>query len=101
MSCGVAVVYGSDPTLLWLWHRLAATAPNGLLAWELPYALDSALKRQKDHKKISLKSFSQYLYPIFLSSEESAHFFGAMTTIILKRWLTSDLRYSFKDEMNK
>ena len=27
-----------DPALLWLWRRLAATAPIRLLAWELPYA---------------------------------------------------------------
>ena len=27
-----------DPALLWLWHRLAAAAPTGPLAWELPYA---------------------------------------------------------------
>ena len=25
-----------DPTLLWLWHRLAATAPIRPLAWEPP-----------------------------------------------------------------
>ena len=25
-----------DPTLLWLWHRLAATTPIGPLAWEPP-----------------------------------------------------------------
>ena len=29
---------GLDPTLLWLWHRLAATAPIRPLAWEPPYA---------------------------------------------------------------
>ena len=29
---------GSDPVLLWLWHRLAAAAQIGPLAWELPYA---------------------------------------------------------------
>ena len=27
-----------DPALLWLWCRLAAEAPIGPLAWELPYA---------------------------------------------------------------
>ena len=36
-----------DLVLLWLWCRLAATAPNGPQAWEPPYALGAALKRQK------------------------------------------------------
>ena len=36
---------GSDLALLWLWHRLAATALIQLLAWELPYAMGIALKR--------------------------------------------------------
>ena len=39
-----------DPALLWLWCRLAATAPNRPLAWELPYAPGAALKRQKKKK---------------------------------------------------
>ena len=42
---------GSDPVLLWLWHRLAAVAPIHPLAWELPYAMGVALKRQKRKKK--------------------------------------------------
>ena len=36
--------------LLWLWCRLAAAALIRPLAWELPYAMSGALKRQK--KKI-------------------------------------------------
>ena len=36
-----------DPPLLWLWYRLAATAPFGPLAWELPYAMGVALKKKK------------------------------------------------------
>ena len=47
----VAVVLGhrcgSDLALLWLWRRLAATAPIGPLAWESPYTAVSALKRPK------------------------------------------------------
>ena len=31
-SCGVGHRHGSDPALLWLWCRLAATAPMGPLA---------------------------------------------------------------------
>ena len=33
----------SDLTLLWLWCRLAAVALMQLLAWEPPYAVDTAL----------------------------------------------------------
>ena len=45
-----------DPALLWLWHTLAAVALIGPLAWEPPYALGVALKRQKDQKKKKEKS---------------------------------------------
>ena len=48
MSCGVGLRCGLDPELLWLWHRPALIRP---LAWELPYAVDEALKRQKKKKK--------------------------------------------------
>ena len=51
MSCGVGRRCGSDSVLLWLWHRPAATAPVGPLAWEPPHATDAALKRQKKKKK--------------------------------------------------
>ena len=34
-----------DPTLLWLWYRLAAVAQIQPLAWELPYAAGAALKK--------------------------------------------------------
>ena len=37
-----------DPVLLWLWCRLAATAPTGPPAWEPTYASGAALKRQKE-----------------------------------------------------
>ena len=44
MSCGVGHRHGSNPVLLWLWHRPTATAPIQPLAWEPPYAVDEALK---------------------------------------------------------
>ena len=49
MSYGVGHRRSSDPALLslWLWRRPAATAPIQPLAWEPPYALCAALKRQK------------------------------------------------------
>ena len=54
MSCGVGRRRGSDPALLWLWHRLVATALIRPLAWEPPYAAAAAqemAKRQKKGKK--------------------------------------------------
>ena len=51
MNCGVDHRCGSDLVLLWLWCMLAAAALIRPLAWELPYALSAALKRQKDPKK--------------------------------------------------
>ena len=51
MSCGVGRRLASDPKLLWVWHRLAATAPIRRLAWEPPYVTGVALKRQKTKKK--------------------------------------------------
>ena len=47
MSCGVGCRHDSDPTLLWLWCRSAATAPIGPLAWEPPYAVGVAQKMAK------------------------------------------------------
>ena len=47
MSCGVGRRRGSDPTLLWPWHRPAATAPIQPLAWESPYAAGVALEDAK------------------------------------------------------
>ena len=42
-----------DLVVLWLQHRLAATAPFRPLAWEPPYAAGAVLKRpkKKDQEK--------------------------------------------------
>ena len=45
MSCGISCRLGSDPVLLWLWHRPAA------VAWELAYAAGAVLKSKKKKKK--------------------------------------------------
>ena len=45
-SCGVVHRRGSDPTLLWLWRRLAAAALIPPLAWEPQYATGAALKKE-------------------------------------------------------
>ena len=45
----------SDPRLLWLWCRPAATAPIRPLAWEPPYATGAALEKAKIKIKIKYK----------------------------------------------
>ena len=60
---------GSDPALLWLWHRLAATAPIRPLAWEPPYVSGAALEKTKK-KKIY---FRQILLPQMVKLEEKSH----------------------------
>ena len=47
VSCGVGRRRGSDPALLWLWRRPAATAPIQPPAWALPYVASAALKKNK------------------------------------------------------
>ena len=54
-SCGVDGRCGSDPVLLWLWRRPAATALIPPLAWEPPYAVGSS-PRKKTKKKKELNS---------------------------------------------
>ena len=58
MSCGVGCRRGSDPMLLWLWHRSAATAPIGPLAWEPPCAAEVAQEMAKRQNK----KFGQHIF---------------------------------------
>ena len=51
ISCGVGCRRGWDPALLWLWRRLAATAPVRPLAWEPPYAMGVAPKNSKKKRR--------------------------------------------------
>ena len=50
MSCGAGRRRGLDLALLWLWYRAAATAQIRPLAWEPPYAMGAALKKDKGKK---------------------------------------------------
>ena len=47
MNCGVGHRRSWDPVLLWLCHRPAAIALIEPLAWALPYAAGTALKKKK------------------------------------------------------
>ena len=51
MSCGVGCRCGSDHVLLWLWHKLVATAPIRPLAWEPPYVTGAAQEMAKKQNK--------------------------------------------------
>ena len=51
MSCGIGCRLSSDPGLLWLWRRPAATGPVQPLAWEPPYATGAAPEKGKKTKK--------------------------------------------------
>ena len=51
MGCGVGRRHGSNLVLLWLWHRPAATARIGPLAWEPPCPAGATLKRHKTNKQ--------------------------------------------------
>ena len=59
MTCGVGRRRGSDPALLWLWRRPAATAPIGSLAWEPPYALGAALEKKDKKAKKKEKAWGE------------------------------------------
>ena len=74
MSCGVGCRRGSDPTLLWLWCRLVATAPIRPLAWESPYAAGAAeeiakKKIKNKNKRVPLwqAAFAQEVYSPIIS----------------------------------
>ena len=49
-GCGVGHRRGSVLVLLWLWCRPVATDLIQPIAWEPPYAVGAALKRQKQTK---------------------------------------------------
>ena len=51
MNCGAGSRHSSDPPLLWLWCRPAATALTGPLAWEPLYATSTALEKTKKKRK--------------------------------------------------
>ena len=59
MSCGVGCRRGSDPALLWLWHRPVAIAPIRPLAWEPPYAAGAAQRNSKKKKRMWCKNLTQ------------------------------------------
>ena len=70
MSCGVGCRCGSDSALLWLWRRLAATAPIRPLAWEPPYATGAAQEMAKRKKNpYTFIYLTIFVYSSFFKSD--------------------------------
>ena len=112
MSCGVGRRRGSAPALLWLWCRLAATAPIRPLAWEgsSPYAVGAAQEmakrlyvRIKNSLVIScyggfncsvsgMGTQDQYMYFLFHSREERKREVPRSNAIAGKSSLLVDLQ---------
>ena len=78
MSCGVGCRRGSDPALLWLWRRPAATAPIRPLAWEPPYAAGAAQEIAK--KKKRMYSFIVFLAESLIQYGYKSGEYGAKTS---------------------
>ena len=55
MTYSVGCRHGSDLAWLWLWCRLADTAPIRPLAWEPLYAVGAALETGKKKQKTNEK----------------------------------------------
>ena len=84
MSSGVGHRHSSDPALLWLQHSLAAVALIQLLAWELPYAADAALKRRKKRECLLLipHLLASLLFPrFFFLIAESFNFLSCHSAV--------------------
>ena len=63
MSCGVGCSISSDLLLLWLGCKPATAAPLGTLAWELPYALGTALKNMKEETAFASEGTENFSLP--------------------------------------
>ena len=98
VSCSVGYRCCSDLALLWLWVWLAAAAPIQPLAWERPYASDSAIKKKKTKKKKNRKEAAH----IHLSGLPASNRWRPPASLPLTRgyevWQrVAWLRRSFKD----
>ena len=91
MSCGVARRCSSDPALLWLWCRLAATALIRSLAWEPPYAAGAALEKAKRQKQQQQKL--QNMYVVSLLKFITSHIDSEFQKLILQTLLEYSARY--------
>ena len=88
MNCGLVCRCSSDPELLWLWLRSAATGLTSPLAWDAPCAVDVALKRPKKKKKsefqLHLLSMSHFEKQSIVLKQISYTFISDATLKIVK-----------------
>ena len=97
MSCEVGQRCGSDLVLLWLWCRLAATAPIRPLAWEPPYAMGAALKRQKTKKKKNDATSKGLISKIYKQLIQLSNNNNNKTNNPIKKWAENLNGHFFKD----
>ena len=78
MNCGLRHRRGVDPVLLW--HRPAAVAPVGPLAWEPLYATGVALKepKKKNVNIIFVGQYKMYFWLIWKLNLETMNYQSAI-----------------------
>ena len=84
---------GRDPTLLWLWCRLAAIAPIRPLAWEHPYAMGTVFKKKKNATLVfSHHTLTKCINIVFAKTSPSATvtslclIFGLTKAVVIGRF---------------
>ena len=92
--------HSGDPAWLWLWRRLAAAAPVGPLAWELPDAAGAALKLQHQQKNSTNPMIQQthscvYIQTKQLTKIHAPVFPAARFTVTMETVYTSTNRNGF------
>ena len=93
MSCGVGLRHSSDLALLWLWRRPAATAPIQPLAWEPPYTVGVALKRQETKKNDLLYRTGSYIQYLIMCNEKESE----KKNRLLYIYITESLCYTLEN----
>ena len=74
MSCGIDHRRGSDPALLWLWHKPAVTAPTWPLAWEPPSVEGCGPKKTKQNKMFhNIPCLYFYVFIFFRGAAPAAY----------------------------
>ena len=97
MCCSVGHSHNLDPTLLWLWHRLAAIASIQPLAWELPHALvrPKKEKKEKERKAIIFRG-ERISHELVTLTEDSYHLICNSYILIIKslKIITNQIKLS-------